>query len=235
MEILRTVGYSGAVSSHSWADEEIYPRVYKVGGVVTPHAGSSTSFLATWRIRRAQADPRYYFGMGYGSDVNGFSAQGSPRHPPGGDRVTYPFVGLGGVIINKQQSGTRTYDINNDGVAHYGLYPDWVQDLKILADKEHPGDGALISEDMARGAEAYLEMWERAEGIAGDACRADIPDLTTREFGSVRNGMTWPAVLASLGQPKSRLNGEYHYCLTDGRTGVVSFNSRGNLMKKLIN
>ena len=30
---------------------------------------------------------------------------------------------------------------------------------------------AAIAEDMARGAEAYLQMWERAEGIAPDSCR----------------------------------------------------------------
>ena len=35
--------------------------------------------------------------------------------------------------IDKQRSGTRVYDINTDGVDHYGLYPDWVEDLRKVA------------------------------------------------------------------------------------------------------
>ena len=69
--------------------------------------------------------------------------------------MTYPFTTLGGVTVDQQVSGERVYDINKDGVAHYGLYPDWIQDLKMLA-------GQDIVKDMARGSEAYLQMWERA-------------------------------------------------------------------------
>ena len=45
--------------------------------------------------------------------------------------------------------------VNRDGVAHYGLFPDWVQDLRQLA-------GDQIVDDLAGGAEAYLQLWERA-------------------------------------------------------------------------
>jgi hypothetical protein len=44
-------------------------------------------------------------------------------------------------------------------VDHYGLYADWFEDLRRVA-------GRAILEDMANGAEAYLEMWERAEAAA---------------------------------------------------------------------
>jgi microsomal dipeptidase-like Zn-dependent dipeptidase len=226
-DILQEGGHAGVVSSHSWADETVYPRVYTLGGVVTPHAGGSQGFLSTWRTRRAQADSRYTFGIGFGSDMNGFSVQGAPRNSPGLDRVTYPFTGFGGVTIQRQHSGTKLYDVNTDGVAHYGLYPDWVEDLRILAEKEKPGDGALILEELARGAEAYLQMWERAIGIAPDACRQDLPDLTDAQFGAASTGMTWSSVLEAVGQPKSRQNAEFRYCLTGDRTGVVSFDSGG--------
>ena len=49
---------------------------------------------------------------------------------PAKNPVTYPFTGLGGVTVSQQHSGQRVYDINKDGVAHYGLYPDWLQDLR---------------------------------------------------------------------------------------------------------
>ena len=65
----------------------------------------------------------------------------------------------GGSLIERQRSGTRVYDINVDGVDHYGLYPDWIEDLRMVA-------GQGIVDDMANGAEAYLQMWARAEDAA---------------------------------------------------------------------
>ena len=62
-------------------------------------------------------------------------------------------------MIDRQRSGTRTYDINTDGVDHYGLYPDWIEDLRKVG-------GQQIVDDMANGAEAYLQMWERARAAA---------------------------------------------------------------------
>ena len=77
-------------------------------------------------------DPRFYYGFGWGADMNGFGSQGGPRNGP--NPVTYPFKSFDGkVTIDKQRSGQRVYDINVDGVAHYGLYPDWVEDLRKLA------------------------------------------------------------------------------------------------------
>jgi microsomal dipeptidase-like Zn-dependent dipeptidase len=229
MKILREMGYSGSVSSHSWSDEPTYQDVYNDGGVVTPITTSSQSFINTWQKRRAEADPRFYFGLGYGADVGGFHAQPPARRVADAAGVSYPFVGLGGVVIDKAHSGTKVWDVNSDGVAQYGLYPDWIQDMRVLANKEKPGEGDLLFHDMARSAEAYLQMWERALGVRGDACRADVADLTASQFSSIDNGMTWVKVLHSLGQPKSRQNGEYHYCLTGGRSGIVSFDQRGNV------
>jgi hypothetical protein len=74
--------------------------------------------------------------------------------------VQYPFRSFdGGSVIDRQRSGTRTYDLNTDGVDHYGLYPDWVEDLRLVA-------GPQIVDDLANGAEAYLQLWERAEKAA---------------------------------------------------------------------
>ena len=91
--------------------------------------------------------------------MNGFAHQGDPRK--GGD-VTYPFKSFDGrQTIDKQGSGQRVYDINVDGVAHYGLFPDWVEDLRHIGGQE-------VVDDLGRGAEAYLQMWERAAGRAAD-------------------------------------------------------------------
>src|SRR3712207_5257446 len=158
LAIVESARYSGIVSSHTWSSPDALPRIYKSGGFITPYAGDSTKFVEEWKKTKPLADPRYWFGFGYGADMNGFGSQGNPRGADVPNPVTYPFKSFdGGVTFDKQKSGERVYDINVDGVDHYGLYPDWIEDLRKLA-------GDQIVEDMARGAEGYLQMWERAAG-----------------------------------------------------------------------
>jgi hypothetical protein len=207
------LGYHGVISSHSWATPDAYPRIYEEGGFITPYAGDSTGFVEKWRTHLGWADPRYYWGIGYGADMNGLGAQGDPRGADVPNPVTYPFTGLGGVTIEKQHAGERVYDINVDGVAQYGLYPDWIEDLGKVADAQHPGDGAKIEDDMARGAEAYLQMWERAEGIAPDSCRnPGLRKPVSRVLALVRAGMTTKQVMQAVGQPYTRLGTTYGIC-----------------------
>ena len=118
-------------------------------------------FADEWRVARANRDPRFFFGTPFGSDINGLHSQPVPRPSAAQNPVRYPFRSFdGGSLINRQRSGTRVYDINTDGVDHYGLYPDWIEDLRLVA-------GQQIVNDMANGAEAYLQMWARAEAAAG--------------------------------------------------------------------
>ena len=213
MNLIEKMDYPGVISSHSWATPDAYPRVYKAGGFITPYAGDSTGFVKKWREHIGWADKRYYWGIGFGADINGLGAQGDPRGKNVRNKVAYPFRGFGGVRIDKQHAGKRVYDINADGVAQYGLYPDWVEDLSKVAGK----DGSKIADDMARGAEAYLQMWERAEGIEADSCRNPKlrkPLATVHRL--VRPGMSTFAVMRAVGQPFSRLGSSYGICATRG-------------------
>ncbi|MCU1600924.1 MAG: hypothetical protein JWO22_1633, partial [Frankiales bacterium] len=218
--------YSGIVSSHSWADDANYFQILKMGGVVTPHAEGSSSFLGKWELLRKHADKRFLFGIGWGSDISGFSAQGAPRHPAPGKGVTYPFKGLGGTTIVKAHTGDRTWDINTEGVEHYGLYPDWVQDVQVQANQI--GDGSAFTKDVQNGAESFLQMWERGIGVPGDACRSDIPDLSPAAVAGV-HGKTPEQVLAALGQPHSRVGSAFTFCTTSG-TKAVRFSSTGRAL-----
>jgi microsomal dipeptidase-like Zn-dependent dipeptidase len=207
------LGYHGVISSHSWATPDAYPRIYEEGGFITPYAGDSTGFVEKWRAHVGWADPRYYWGIGYGADMNGLGAQGDPRGADVPNPVTYPFRGLGGVTIGQQLAGERVYDINKDGVAQYGLYPDWIQDLTQVADAQQAGDGARIADDMARGAEAYLQTWERAEGVAPDSCRnPPLRKPVARVSALLDRGMTTRAVMQAVGQPYQRLGSTYRFC-----------------------
>jgi hypothetical protein len=231
LDQVEAMGYSGVMSSHSWSTEDAYPRIYKLGGYIAPYAGDSTGFVEKWRKHIGWADHRYYFGFGYGADMNGLGAQGDPRGTDVSNPVTYPFTGFGGVTVHKQVAGERVYDINADGVAQYGLYPDWIQDLRMVAGGS---EGDAIVEDMSRGAEAYLETWERAEGIAPDSCRN--PGLRQRvrtARNQIQPGMTARQVMKAVGQPYTRLGNAFTFCArtaTDPKVRMqVTFGDTGRV------
>jgi hypothetical protein len=226
LDVIEELDYSGVLSSHGWADDLIYERIYTLGGTVTPYAGGSEGFVGQWRKHLNWVDDRYYFGFGYGADTNGLGGQGTPRNPDEDSDVDYPFTAPGGALVDKQVSGTReAYDINTDGVAHYGLYADWIEDLRVQA-------GDAIVDDMLRGPEAYLQVWERAVGVAKDACVFGSDGDPTE---GVTRGMTFDDVLRTAGQPTHRSEAGYTYCGTgpggqpthvlvefDGASGTVA-------------
>lgn len=230
LDTTEELGYQGVLSSHSWATPDAYPRIYQQGGFITPYAGDSTGFVDKWRRHVGWADPRYYWGIGFGADINGLGAQGDPRGAGVANPVTYPFKGINGVTVKKQTAGQRTWDINVDGVAQYGLYPDWVQDLTKVAG----ADGAQIQDDMERGPEAYLQMWERAEGIRPDSCRNPGLRKPLRKVEKLlQKGMSTRAVMEAVGQPYTRLGDRFGFCAkAKGRKKVkvtATFSPRGKL------
>jgi hypothetical protein len=230
LDQLEERSYPGAISSHSWSSPDAYPRIYRLGGYIAPYAGDSTGFVEKWRRHLGWADDRFYFGFGFGADMNGLGAQGDPRGTDVSNPVTYPITGFNGVRIDRQRAGQRVYDINADGVAQYGLYPDWIEDIGQVAG----ADKAAITDDMARGAEAYLQTWERAEGVAADSCRnPGNRVLVPRFLDRVRPGLTTRGVMERVGQPWQRLGREFTYCArTPDRARVqmtVSFTRRGRV------
>lgn len=228
LDLTEKLKYPGVVSSHSWSTPDAYPRIYRAGGVITPYAGDSKGFVGKWRQHLNWADPRYYFGFGYGADINGLGAQGNPRGANAANKVTYPFKGLGGVTVNKQVSGKRVYDINVDGVSHYGLYPDWIEDLRRQG-------GQAIADDMARGSEAYLATWERAVGVANDACRDQRVIKRTSVFAKLKKGTSVKDVLLKGGQPHKRLGKTFTYCAKTSKgkkvTQTVTFTASGKVTR----
>jgi microsomal dipeptidase-like Zn-dependent dipeptidase len=157
LTILESESYPGVISSHSWGDPGSQKRLQRLGGIVGPISSVADRFVEEWQVARANRDPNRFFGTGFGSDINGLHSQPPPRPGAAANPVTYPFRSFdGGSLIHRQRSGTRVYDVNLDGVDHYGLYPDWIEDLRKVG-------GQQIVDDMANGAEAYLRMWGRAE------------------------------------------------------------------------
>jgi hypothetical protein len=70
--------------------------------------------------------------------------------------------------LRKRIDGVRDWDVNIDGVAHYGMLPDMLQDMAnigVTPEKLAPLFGS---------AEDYILMWERAEAAAA-AARTALP------------------------------------------------------------
>jgi microsomal dipeptidase-like Zn-dependent dipeptidase len=157
LDILEARRYSGVITSHSWGDDTSRVRIQQLGGIVSPYANTTTTYIQDWQEARATQPPGYLWGIGYGTDTNGLGSQPSPRPGAAGDDpVTYPYTTFdGGTTMDQNVWGNRLWDFNSDGGAHYGLFPDWVEDMSHVA-------GQDIVDDLARGAEAYLQMWERA-------------------------------------------------------------------------
>jgi hypothetical protein len=216
LSVLEANHYSGVISAHSWDSPQENPRIYNLGGFVTPIAGSSpASFIAQWRTSETVRNSRFLSGtgFGYGADMNGLAEQSQPATAGGGHPIGYPFSSfLGGVTFNRELWGQRTFDINTDGVANYGMYADWLEELRQLA-------GAPLMNDMFHGAEAYLEMWERAYAVPATSCRPAQDNFTAAGTSSLTLGSSSSSLLYALGQPTSRPGPSYRYCV-DGSAGA---------------
>ncbi len=210
LNVTESKDYSGVISSHSWSTTDAEQRILDDGGLVTPYAGGSSGFVGKWRAWRTKRNPRWRTGWGYGADANGLGSQGGPRGDAAKNPVVYPFKSFdGSVTFAKQRSGSRTYDINKDGVAHYGLYADWYEDLRKLA-------GDAILKDMSTGADSFFRSWERAVGIAPETCRSGRLRFTKAGQGLIKLGVSAEELLRGAGQPSSRKGRTWRWCV-DGR------------------
>ena len=141
--------------------------------------------------------------IAFGTDFNGISAHNKPRFGSGGcaasddaTRVSYPFTLTGFGTFAQQQTGARAFDFNTEGLAHVGLLPDMVEDLKKvgLANDLDPLFGS---------AEAYIRMWEQAEatGVAAIPISTDtVPPSTSVTQAPPKNSHNWnnTSVIVSL-------------------------------------
>jgi hypothetical protein len=67
----------------------------------------------------------------------------------------------GNAPLRPYRLGSRTYSVNTDGLAHYGMLPDVLQDTRNVG---------LPEDRMAplfRSAEDYIQMWEKARRVGG--------------------------------------------------------------------
>jgi len=154
--------------------------------------GSSKTFAQTYLAAVEAMGGPAVAGVGFGSDFNGLAGEPGPRFGPKGcpgdqsaaaqaGRISYPFpifappgVASAGHLGKSLEPPRRVggflgsnatdapWDYNEDGLAHVGLLPDFVEDLR----RAGLSDAQL--QPLFRSAEAYLRMWERAEATPSD-------------------------------------------------------------------
>ena len=140
-------------------------RILNLGGIIYPGGNTNgRDYVAILNKEKALNNPNFK-AVGFGADTNGLAHQANPR---GSDAVPvkYPFTLFKGagwgpkfaaiapVTFGKEVSGDRTYDINAEGWAHYGMAADFVEEVRIEG-----GQPALDA--LYNSAEAYLQMWEK--------------------------------------------------------------------------
>jgi microsomal dipeptidase-like Zn-dependent dipeptidase len=149
------------VSSHNgtggeWSPAEL-TELYRVGGfaAVTPDQAPALAqkILSMTKFK----DGARFFGVGLGTDTGGFSSLPGPRNDAATDPLRYPFKSYDGkVTFTREVTGDRTFDLNTDGVAQYGLIADLLADMR-----QQPGGRQALAL-LFGSAEAYLETWQRA-------------------------------------------------------------------------
>jgi microsomal dipeptidase-like Zn-dependent dipeptidase len=172
---LSTAGY---IDAYSIFKEYQYPPVdthggdyggqlFKLGGFVNANLAHNCDTSRTAEQYLSFYQKAIQFGhpyptMGIGIDFNGAATYTAPRfgaqtscETNQNNPLTYPFTSFDPAIkLNKLQTGSRTFDFNTDGLAHIGLLPDMIQDLR---------NNGLSDDQLAplfKSAEGYIRMWE---------------------------------------------------------------------------
>ncbi len=128
-----------------------------------------------------------HFGPRFGNDACGSDDLERSKQLLANDRLPYPFTLDEFGTFDKQVSGQKTFDYNVDGLAHIGLIPDMVADMKNV------GLSDADLDPLFRSAEAYIQMWERARGeTVREGCTCTGSNFTLDDYGDFENCVFGP-------------------------------------------
>jgi microsomal dipeptidase-like Zn-dependent dipeptidase len=144
-----TSGHNGLRGDHGsefGRTQKQYEQLKQVGGMVgLSHGDSAAEFVKKFRdVEKVMGESH----IGIGTDVGGFSPL------PARDttvKVVYDSS------FTRCKTGNRTWDINVDGVAHYGLLPDYIRAWDAA------GMTANEKKVFMSSAEDFTKMWEKCE------------------------------------------------------------------------
>ena len=139
-------GLRGDAGNENGRTLKQYAQLKQSGGMVgLGHGKSARDFVKTYR---EVAQIMGYTNMAIGTDVGGFSPL-----PQRDSSITIVYDSS----LTRCKTGNRTWDINTDGVAHYGLLPDYIRSWNA------GGMTAREKKTFMSSAEHFTRMWEKCE------------------------------------------------------------------------
>jgi hypothetical protein len=155
-------------------------RILKNEGFLYPSLSNGRGMIrdmkelkAIWSTLPDMPEPRPFFGFGFGTDTNGLSTQASPRGNVAGKEVRYPYDLFVGKIFTELTDfagkkpvrflqpeerdalgNGRTWSLDEDGSAHYGMMSGLVEEMRLEGTKED-------MQDLFNSAERFLQTWEK--------------------------------------------------------------------------
>lgn len=207
-----------------------YQQIAKLHGMVGVGSDGLMAYQWAnmyWHVLAATGGPAGSGIAGFGTDLNGL-AKGMPpdaeqdadiRNPAftirgclkncGIPRVQYPFAPppTTRVVSTFPMSslGTRSFDYNTLGVAHYGMLADFLQDIRNQEDlaNRHEAVGShqppprLVEDNLMFGADYFFETWKKCEALKDPGL--DQRHLTDRQFTATANpSSVTPGVLTTI-------------------------------------
>jgi hypothetical protein len=171
-------------------------QMLRQGGIMYPGMVNGREYKnfynkveAVWNQMTPAEKIRYPIAVGYGADQNGLANQPGPR---GGDDVvpvdydnirlfrgagwSGRFSGLPAVpvsLLTVPESG-KYWNVDEVGVAHYGLIPDVVEQIRIEAD----GDTKYL-DGFYNSAAAYIRLWKQTVEASAARPAPVRPDPST--------------------------------------------------------
>lgn len=137
------------------------------GQPVIPHTSGNTSNTLVqaylYAVAKMHAGP-----VGLGTDFNGFAGLPGPRFgpeaSPGGHHGPKPDNRLpprfraaaSGVELDWSKAGKKSFNFNEDGLAHVGMLPD------LIADFQQMGVTGSHLEPLLNSADGYATVWSKA-------------------------------------------------------------------------
>jgi hypothetical protein len=193
-DLRQTGGMFGLRTAH---DET---RTYTKTAVANSCQGSTRSLAQAYEFGRLGLK----VSMAFGADLNGFIQQTRPRFGNTG-ACSAGFRAEADAQMNQQRltgPGRLGTDFDVYGLAHVGLLPDVVKDLKQLG---------VNTSGLENSTEKFIQMWERANtprtGMADAAADMDTTGVAAYVPKATREA-SYPSLCGKAYSPNSKLIGD---------------------------
>ena len=160
-----TLYVSGGTGTERNMTAEQYMQVRRLHGMVG--VGTSGTNAFDWAneclqilkaVGASPLDSSQSLILSLGTDTNGISPGMPPRRT-----VSLKNQAAGAIIpysdsLPRSTLGTKSWDYNTEGVAHYGMLPEFLQDVKNATH-----GAALVDGNLMFGADYFLQTWKICE------------------------------------------------------------------------